>query len=288
MIRVFPRKTRWTPTDALAFVGRPTLDRIASLPELPVLVSAAFSWDREEAHRLGREWSAFFSDVKVGGPAFGDPGGVFVPGRFIKEGVTITSRGCPKRCPWCFAWRREGDVRELPIADGWIEQSNNLLACSRQHVEGVFEMLSRQTNPVVISGGLDIDFLQAWHRPLIDSIRYEELFFACDSPRALPKLEKAAELLEGIGRKKKRCYVMIGFEGETIEEAERRLTRVFELGFLPFSQLYQGEDKKAYPREWVDLNKIFSRPAATKAYLKSKGFCTYSGSTTIDEMKRRI
>jgi hypothetical protein len=32
--------------------------------------------------------------VKVGGPAFSAPGGDFIPGRYMKRGYVITSRGC--------------------------------------------------------------------------------------------------------------------------------------------------------------------------------------------------
>ena len=101
MIRVFPRKTAWTPTDALAFVGDPPL----ILPsEHPVFVSVAFTWDIEEGKRLAAAWGQYFRDVHIGGPAFGDAGDAFEPGVFLKPGVTITSRGCPRNCPWCFAW----------------------------------------------------------------------------------------------------------------------------------------------------------------------------------------
>src|SRR3989304_2567118 len=95
LIRVFPRKTKWTPTDDMAFVGDPPLFR----PEADEIhVSATFTWDIAEAQRLAQAWSWHYSNVRLGGPAFGDPGGPFVPGRYIKNGVVMTSRGCPFGC----------------------------------------------------------------------------------------------------------------------------------------------------------------------------------------------
>lgn len=91
MIRVFPNMTKWTPTDDLAFVGYPPL---FLPPEQPVRISVVFTWDLPLAQRLKTAWQAHYKDVQIGGPAVGDPGGDFVPGRFIKDGVTITSRGC--------------------------------------------------------------------------------------------------------------------------------------------------------------------------------------------------
>ena len=157
MIRIFPRRTKWTPTDDLAFVGDPPLFRP---PEMTVRISCTFTWDIQEALRLERSWSRFYSDIQIGGPAFDDPGAEFVPGRFIKYGVTITSRGCSKNCEWCLVPRREGWIRELPINNGWDVNDNNLLACSEKHVLKVFEMLRRQPEPIKFSGGLDGEIFQ--------------------------------------------------------------------------------------------------------------------------------
>jgi len=152
MIRVFPRKTKWTPDDDLAFVGDPPLFRP---PEMPVKISVTFTWDIEEGQRLYRAWKEYYQDVQIGGPAYGDKGEDFTPGRFVKEGVTITSRGCPNNCSWCFVPKREGKIRELDIKNGWVVQDNNILACSNNHIRGVFDMLIAQNKAVTFSGGLE-------------------------------------------------------------------------------------------------------------------------------------
>ena len=264
MIRVFPRQTKWTPTDDLAFVGYPGLIR----PEKqPVRVSVAFTWDIPEGMRLRQAWADYYDDVLIGGPAFGDPGAEFEPGRFIKAGVTITSRGCVRQCEHCFVPGREGKIRELDIKDGWIVQDNNLLACSREHIESVFDMLRGQKKAAIFSGGMDTRLLQDWHRPLIDSIRVHELWFACDSAGAIASLRRAAAILAGIPERKRRCYVMIGFKDETLRDAEARLEEVYGLEFLPFAQLYRGKGERTYDDKWKALAKKWSRPAA---YRKQK------------------
>jgi len=264
MIRVFPRQTKWTPTDDLAFVGDPPLFRP---PEQPVRVSVVFTGDIEEGQRLARSWGAYYSDVQIGGPAFGDPGGEFVPGRFLKAGVTITSRGCPNLCGFCHVPKREGQIRELAIKDGSTVQDNNLLACSRPHIEAVFEMLRRQKEPISFNGGFEARRFYPWHRKMLDSVRLGEVWFACDTPGALYDLEAAAWVLHGIPRNKKRCYVLIG-RNETMEQAEDRLVQVYRLGFLPFAQLYQPETPIVYPKSWTTFCRTWSRPAAYKARLK--------------------
>lgn len=76
MIRVFPRRTKWTPTDDLSYIGYPPLFRP---PEMPVRISVTFTWDIPLAQKLYMAWSAYYQDVQIGGPAFNDPGGEFIP-----------------------------------------------------------------------------------------------------------------------------------------------------------------------------------------------------------------
>lgn len=258
-LRVFPRRTKWTPVDDLAFVGDPPLFR----PDVDAVhVSCTFTWDLPEARRLREAWAQFYPRVKLGGPALGDPGGEFVPGRYVKPGVVITSRGCPKACHWCFVPRREEGIRELPITDGWIVQDNNLLACSRRHIEAVFEMLRRQRKGAIFSGGLDTTLLQPWHAELLASIRLSEVWVACDTATRMRWLRYAGELLGDLPVRKRRCYVLIGYGSESLSMAERRLEAVYALGFLPFAQLYRSETPIGWSREWRALAKKWSRPAA--------------------------
>lgn len=274
IIRVFPRRTKWTPTDDLAFVGEPPL---FELPELPVFVSCTFTWDISRAYDLFIQWRRRVgaANVHLGGPAFdrieGLEKGLFIPGRFIKEGVTFTSRGCPKNCPWCLVPRREGKLHEINISPGSIIQDNNLLACSRGHIERVFEMLRQQKRGIVFSGGLDIDYLAPWHVELFKSIKVKELWVACDCEKDLKRLDKAADLLADFGIEKKRCYVLVGFGGEKLIDAERRLEAVYAKGFLPFCQPYRpiNADVEWYPGEERDkirrVIRKWSRPAAYRA-----------------------
>lgn len=266
MIRVFPRRTNWTPDDKLAFVGFPPLFRPGT-PDTPVYVSVTFTWDKRRAEQIAETWRDHYQNVFIGGPAYDDPGGEFTPGLFLKAGCTITSRGCPKRCGWCKVPQTEGALRELTIRPGWIVQDNNLLACSEPHLRQVFTMLRAQRKRIYFNGGLDKHFLQPWHRELFDSISIGELWFACDTEADLGNLERASTLLRGIPMRKLRCYVMIGFEErETPALAEARLQRVLDLGFMPFCQLYQPPHDpmptKIYSGDWKAVMRKWARPAA--------------------------
>lgn len=265
MIRVFPVRTKWTPEDPWAFVGHPPFFRPGN-ENTPVMVSVVFTWHRAYAEQIAESWRMYYRNVRVGGPAYDDPGGEFVPGRFLKLGCTITSRGCPKRCGWCKVPFAEGALRLLPIHPGWIVQDNNLLACSEPHLHAVFDMLREQKRAAFFNGGLDKHYLKPWHRKLFDSIAIGELWFACDTTDDLRHLERAADILAGIPMRKLRCYTMIGYDDEPLAAAEKRVERVLELGFMPFTQLYQPPTAdmptKVYTADWKAVMKKWCRPAA--------------------------
>ncbi len=145
--RVFPRRTAATPEDPYAFTGPPPCGELPDISE--VHISVTFTYDMQKAERLADMWSATGLPVRMGGPAFCEPGGAFVPGRYLKYGYVITSRGCPNRCWFCSVPKREGGVlRELPITSGWNVLDDNLLACSEAHIRAVFAMLmQRQERP---------------------------------------------------------------------------------------------------------------------------------------------
>ncbi len=271
MIRVFPRRTKWTPTDHLSVVGDVPL--MWESDNLPVRVSVTFTWDIPEGQRLVRSWSRYFDDVQIGGPAFGDPGGEFTPGLFVKDGVTVTSRGCSKNCPWCLVPIREGAIRELEIKAGYNIFDNNLLACSRPHIEAVFQMLRQQKEPAQFSGGLDAGLLRPWHIDLLNSIRVKRVYFACDTIEALPILEQAANLLADFSRNLKFCYVLVGLNNEILEQGEERLIRVFPLGFMPFAMLYRDIDSKlrSHPDpEWRKMIRKWTAPGRYKAFMRDE------------------
>jgi hypothetical protein len=236
-----------------------------------VHVSVTFTWDVGEGQRLADAWSQYYDNVCLGGPAFNDPCNDFAPGRYVKHGVTFTSRGCNNECPWCLVPPREGRLRELPIVQGNLVQDNNLLQCSREHLEKVWAMLRTQ-HSVEFTGGLDARLVTTEIADAIRGLSLKQLFLACDTDNGLAPLERAVELLQ-LPRDKVRCYVLCAFN-TSVDQCEERLQRVWRAGAMPFAQLYQSPDKLIhYSREWRALARTWSRPAATKAHMKGVQEC---------------
>ena len=266
LIRLFPRRTTHTPIDDMVFIGDPPLDRPRADE---VHVSCAFTWDKLKVERLKLAWGQYYPVVKLGGPAYDDPGDVFTPGLYLRRGITTTSRGCNNNCPWCLVPLREGSIRPLPIEEGRILQDNNLLQCPSTHIDAVFNMLSHQSQ-VEFTGGLEATRVTQPIADRIRGLRIKQVFLACDTDGAIKPLRKAIKLLE-LPRKKVRCYVLLKYEpDETILHAVIRLLQVWEAGAIPFAQLYQPPDKKIeYPIEWSRFVRTFQRPAGTAAFIKS-------------------
>lgn len=269
LIRVFPRRTKATPNDDLARFGPPDLFDEAD----EVHVSVTFTYDRALAEQLAEAWHPV-APVKIGGVAYGDTSLEFIPGRYVRDGFTVTTRGCPRRCWFCDVWKKWPTVNVLPIYPGWNILDDNLLAAPRPHVEAVFQMLRRydRKRQVEFTGGLEALSLQDYQVELLASLRPRpNMFFAYDPGDAFETLESAASRLLAAGftraSHRMRCYVLIGYPKDTFEAAEQRLQQMVSIGFTPFAMLWKPDDniksqEKWRPKpEWKHFQRLWARPA---------------------------
>jgi hypothetical protein len=265
--RVFPRRTNASPNDELCFFNEPGLFPVECDE---VHVSVAFTYDIQKAERLANAWRKI-APVKIGGPAYNEKGGDFVPGRYLKDGYVITSRGCPNNCWFCSVPKREGKtIRELPITNGWNLLDDNLLACSESHIRAVFDMLGKQKKRAEFTGGLEAARIKDWHIDLLVRLRPQQMFFAYDTPNDYEPLVIAAnKIIEAWDKpinKTLRAYCLIGYPGDTFAEAEKRLKQCVALGVCPMAMLWKN-DAGDTDIEW----RRFQRPWARPAMIEMKG-----------------
>jgi hypothetical protein len=260
--RVFPRKTNMTPTDSMAFVGLPTIEHLAMDIE-QVNISVTFSWDIPMADELYEAWQMLGVPVEVGGPAFDDRMGDFTPGMYVKQGIVFTSRGCSKDCWFCSVPRcAHGMIRELPVQDGYNIADDNILGTSESHFRKVIEMLGRQKERAIFSGGLEPALLQPWHAELLKSINPKTMYTAYDTKDDYEPLRQMASIMWDAGFNPNghqvKCYCLCGYDGDSFEDAEKRMQQVMDLGFLPFAMLYRNEsgqtnhEWRKFQREWAN------------------------------------
>lgn len=272
LARVFPRKTKASPDDDLAFFGRP--DMFVEADE--VHIDVTFTADKLKAEKLAEDWR-HVAPVKIGGVAYGDEGhGYFIPGRYIKHGYTFTSRGCPRRCWFCSVWKRRPAATPIwPFEPGWNVLDDNLLACPEWHVRAVFQMLALQGRQAEFTGGLEAAALQDYQVGLLADMKPRpNCFFAYDPGDPFETLKSAAERLIAAGftacSHRLRTYVLIGYPKDTFAAAERRLRSMVEIGFTPHAMLWAPEtpsaekhrpapEWKRFQREWVRPTIIHAR-----------------------------
>lgn len=264
IIRVFPGKTNETPIDDMAFVGEPLFS--AMLPEADeVHVSITFIWDKSEGERLAELWSVHYDNVKIGGPAYGDPGGEFKPGMYLRKGRVITTRGCSKKCSYCYVPKREGNLRTLKIKNGWRLLDNNFLAAPVSHRLKVYKMLSKQPLSVGFNGGLDAQYLTQIDLTALSELNISVLFLAYDKINQKDSVEQAIKGLQSIGLNRYKIYVYVlcnYLADDTVYKADERLEWIKSLGATPFAMFYRGDDgKRIVDAEWRRFIRAWSRPA---------------------------
>jgi hypothetical protein len=166
--------------------------------------------------------------------------------------------------------------RELAIADGWNILDDNLLACSRPHVEAVFAMLRRQGRRVEFTGGLEALSLEDYQVGLLADLKPRpNCFFAYDPGDEFETLQSAARRLLDAGftarSHRLRCYVLIGHPKDRFTEAEQRLRNIARLGFTPHAMLWRPNDaipsqlKWRPSAEWKGFQRLWARPAIIHA-----------------------
>ena len=101
----------------------------------------------------------------------------------------------------------------------------------------------------------------------MQNLRIKEIWLASDNKDQLGVTQNAINKLSqaGFPAYKIRCYVLIGFNGETQEQAEFRLRELFLTGCLPFAQVYDQINDVS----WRRFARIWQRPAAMKAKMKT-------------------
>lgn len=174
--------------------------------------------------------------------------------------ISMTSRGCPRGCPFCIVAKKEGrgSIKVADVRDFWNGQASikvldsNITACCEKR-----DLLKqyRETGAVIeFTQGLDIRLLDDDDIADLNSMRLEDAHFAWDNAKEnlRPHFERYARL----GKHNRhghfgRVYCLTGYNS-TMEENLFRIYTLRELGYQPYVMVY---NKPSAPQELLDLQR---------------------------------
>lgn len=192
--------------------------------------------------------------------------------------VAMTSRGCPRGCPFCHVAAKEGrrSYKVADVKDFWNGQKlievldPNITACPDKH--NLFEQYVETGAWVSFNQGLDARMLTATDIEIINRMKINRVHFAWDNPNEdlTENFKMINELFRIKNHRQKVVYILTNFNS-TMEQNLYRIYTLRDLGYHPYVMVY---DKPNAPTEikrlqrWVNNRFIFT---------SCKNFYDYNG-----------
>lgn len=167
--------------------------------------------------------------------------------------VSMTSRGCPRKCPFCHVFAKEGYAHKVAeVADFWNGQTHievldpNITACKDKH--DLFMQYKETGATINFNQGIDIRMITEQDIEDLNSMRIKSLHFAWDNPKddLADAFKKFAERSVLKNKQKKTVYVLTNFNS-TLEEDLYRIYTLRDYGYSPYVMVY---NKPSAP-QWV-------------------------------------
>ena len=176
----------------------------------------------------------------------------------FKFAVSMTSRGCPRNCPFCHVVQKEGraSIKCADVKDFWNGQKEikvldpNITACREKR--DLMKQYREIGAWIDFTQGIDIRLTNEADIEDLNAMKIKRLHFAWDNPA--DDLEDRFRMFSDRFRikdpRRKTVYCLTNFENVTVQEhIDRALYRIYklrEIGFDPYSMIY---DKPHAPRE---------------------------------------
>lgn len=214
--------------------------------------SCVFTWNRDKANGLVAEFGGSGINISAKLPDEIEhikPDYTLYPD--ARWSMGYSSRGCPRRCPWCIVPRKEGDIRSWArIYEFWDRShkkikllDNNILAAPnwRQTMEDILA----EDLEVDFNQGLDIRLINAENLDYLKRVKAKELRFAFDDIAYERPVREGIRLLldNGLRARKLSFYFLYGFPNISEECVERvKILASYNVEVYPMA--YKGSDGK--------------------------------------------
>lgn len=166
--------------------------------------------------------------------------------------VSMTSRGCPRGCPFCIVGKKEGlrSVKVANVDDFYKGQKTievldpNITACSDK-IDLLNQYLETKAQ-INFNQGLDIRMLNEKDIEILNKMRLGTLHFAWDNPKE-DLIQNFANFAKQFRRNSNlgMVYVLTNFNS-TMEENLYRIYALRDLGYDPYVMIY---NKPNSPKE---------------------------------------
>lgn len=190
--------------------------------------------------------------------------------------VSMTSRGCPRDCPFCHVSAKEGrcSVKVADVSDFYNGQKHievldpNITACRDKR--DLFKQYRETNATITFNQGLDIRCINDYDIEDINNMRIKNIHFAWDNPK--DDLEqKFRNFAQGFKRKTHigMVYCLTNFNS-TMEENLYRIYTLRDMGYDPYVMIY---NKPNAPKEikhlqrWCNNKIIFKSCKRFEDYL---------------------
>jgi len=179
----------------------------------------------------------------------------------------FTTRGCPNKCPFCVAWRKEpimeivAKLKDLynPLLGKLITlMDNNILAFLNHFFDICQESIDLKVK-LDINQGIDHRKLNPEVVTALKSISHTEYRFAFDSPAYYKSVDKAIGMLQDGGINRCLWYVLVGFN-TTFQEDLDRVNFLRDRGQQAYIQRFRrpkNDWRHIALAQWVNQHHIF-------------------------------
>lgn len=202
--------------------------------------------------------------------------------QIVDAGIGFTSRGCVRKCPFCFVPQKEPMFRQaMEIADIINPRSNviilhdNNLTADPLCIDKLHEIRDRGLK-VDINQGCDIRLMTDDIAVALSEVKHlRSIHYAWDlMGHERQVLDGIETLTKHIKAYKQMCFVLVGFN-TTFDQDEYRVTKLLERGISPYVMRYnerRDDVRLNHFARWVNgrVCKAVPRFADYEPWIKAK------------------
>ena len=184
-----------------------------------------------------------------------------------KYSLGFTTRGCIRKCPFCFVPEKEGKLHRWQHISEFHDPNNKIVICLDNNITADKEWFFENTDFILENKlkfnaiqGMDIRLLTEEIAERISKLKWAgQIHFAWDNMKDERSVINGINILKQYGinvRSKVQFYVLVGFN-TTIEEDIYRCNKLKELNTNPYVMPYKRTPEINALYRWANRKQLF-------------------------------